>query len=390
MDQRKSFDFEGYDSDNSGYDAADDFFAKLNQKDQEKALKNQQSQLNSEFDAARIAAEAEAKVQAEARAAAEAAERMAREIERQQAELIAKAQAEAEAAARAAEEEARRVELAAARDRELLEQRKADFEARAKAEAEAAARREAELKATVEAERKAKAEAKAKADAEARAAAEAEAKARADAEAKAKADAEAKKKAAEDAKKAAAEAEKQRILDAKAAKKARGAIQPVKLLIALFFAVDFIVVMYFASAFLFKVGPFAKTDASGINSDLMQEITEELGKATIGVDSNASVQAIAIEKDADYIIYYADEKGDVYRVEGSYSAGLSKSEKSKAAIDAMAEKSGGKKVASDIVSLYADTSNISSGAVIVHLRVDGKDRISKTVNGLSVSNIHGQ
>ena len=389
MDQRKSFDFEGYDNENSGLDG-DDFFAKLNKKEQENELKNQQAHFNSEFDAARIAAEAEAKAEAEARAAAEAAERVAKEIERQQAELIAKAQAEAEAAARAAEEEARRVEMAAARDRAMLEQRKAEAEARARAEAEAAARREAELKARVEAERKAEAEAKARAEAEAKAAADAQAKAAADAKAAAAAKAEADKKAAEEARKAAAEAEKKRILDDKAAKKAAGAIQPVKVLIALFFAIDFVVLAYFGSAFVFKTGPFAKKDESGINSDLMQTITEELGKATVGVDSNAAVHAIAIEKDSGYTIFYVDKDNNVYRLEGTYDTALSNYDKSRTAIDAMAEASGGKKVASDIVSLYADTSNISSGAVNVYMRVDGKNRISKTVNGLTVSNIHGQ
>ena len=385
--EHKSFDFGSIENDGQQTTSLDDdFFASLNKRGEVAQQKAQQSAINSDFEAAKAAAEAQARAEAEAKAAAEAAAKAAAEIERQQAELIAKAQAEAEAAARAAEEQARRAEIEAAEQRKLLEKAKEEAEARAKAEAEAAAKREAELKARVEAERKAKAEAAAKAKAEAEAAAK-------EAEAAKKREAEEAKAAAEVEKKAAAEAEKRRIEAAKAAKKASGAIQPVQILIALFFVFDFMVVAYLGSALLFKVGPFAKSEESGANSDIVLELTDDLKTATVGVDYNPSAYAVAIEKDSSYVIYYKDSDNTVYRIEGTYDASLTNYEKSQAAIaatkSAESKKGTGEKVATDVVSLYVDNSEAASGIIKIYVREDGLGLLESKVSVGTLANLHG-
>jgi len=392
--EHKSFDFGSIENDGQQTTSLDDdFFASLNKRGEVAQQNAQQSAINSDFEAAKAAAEAQARAEAEAKAAAEAAAKAAAEIERQQAELIAKAQAEAEAAARAAEEQARRAEIEAAEQRKLLEKAKEEAEARAKAEAEAAAKREAELKARVEAERKAKAEAAAKAKAEAEAAAkEAEAAKKREAE-EAKAAAEAKKKAEAEAKIAAVEAEKRRIEEAKAAKKASGAIQPVQILIALFFVFDFMVVAYLGSALLFKVGPFAKSEESGANSDIVLELTDDLKTATVGVDYNPAAYAVAIEKDSSYVIYYKDSDNTVYRIEGTYDASLTNYEKSQAAIaatkSAESKKGTGEKVATDVVSLYVDNSEAASGIIKIYVREDGLGLLESKVSVGTLANLHG-
>jgi serine/threonine protein kinase/peptidoglycan hydrolase-like protein with peptidoglycan-binding domain len=176
----------------------------------------------------RAEAEAKAKAEEEARRKAETEAKAKAEQEahqRAEAEAKAKAKAEeearlkAEAQAKADAEAKAEAEAEARRKADAADKLKADAAARAQEETQARARAETEAreKAEADARQKAGAEAKAKAEAEARQKAEADAKAKADAEAKAKAEAAARQKTeAEATAKAEAEAQQKAQAEAKA------------------------------------------------------------------------------------------------------------------------------------------------------------------------------